>query len=127
MNIEPELYKEIKDALRTLRSPSKVSRKLGIDIRFILPIADEESAYLKSGHEERFGGLGRPELQSFIVGRKKAMEVWDNTDPLIAQARSDYEAGTHDMVSGRDGAWIILYSIPRDTVTPRPNYFKPEF
>lgn len=127
MNITPEVESEIRSALRVLRAPIKVARKLGIDIRHILPIADEEAQYFNAAYEQKYDGWGRPELQQFAVGRKLASTPWDNEDPAIAKAREDYEAGTHDMINGRDGAWIILYSIPQKKVTPRPNYFKPEF
>jgi hypothetical protein len=76
--------------------------------------------------EEQYGGYGRPELREFLVGRKRAHEVWDNNDPVIAQARAHYELGTCDMCTGRDGDWLLLYSIPNKKLKPRPDYFQPE-
>lgn len=125
--ITPEIRQEIVAELRKTRAPGKVARSLGIDIRLVLPIADELSGLPRTSHEERFGGYGRPELSEFLVGRKRAHETWDNSDPLIAGARDAYEAGTHDMATGRDGDWLLLYSIPKRRVTPRPAYFQPEF
>jgi hypothetical protein len=120
------MREEIIRALRKFRSPSKVSRTTGYDIRIILPINDELNGTPRTVRQEQFGGFGRPELTDFIVGRKRAHETWDNTAPTIAEAREAYEAGTHDMVTGRDGDWLILYSIPQRRVTPRPDYFRPE-
>lgn len=124
--LTPELREDIIRELRKFRSPSKVAKNLGLDIRLILPIADELSAAPRVVRSEQFDGMGRPELAPYIVGRKKAWDRWDNQDPLIAQARADYEAGTHDMITGRDGDWLILYSIPVLKKKPRPNYFTPE-
>lgn len=124
--INEELEFEIERELRKVRAPSRVARNLGIDIRIVLPIADRLEGAPRIIRQEQFGGHGQPELAPFTVGRKKAWEVWDNNIPSISQARADYEAGTHDMVTGRDGDWLILYSIPQAKVTPRPDYFKPE-
>ena len=121
-----ELKDEIVRELRKFRSPSKVARNLGIDVRLVLPINDELSNSPRVQRQEQYGGFGRPELQQFIVGRKKAWAVWDNNDPTIALARTNYEAGTHDMQTGRDGDWLILYSVPQGRVTPRPHYFRPQ-
>jgi len=121
-----ELRNEIIAELRKVRAPSKVARNLGIDIRLVLPIADDLSGTPRVLREEQFGGFGRPELRDFIAGRKRAHETWDNEEPTIAEARANYEAGTHDMATGRDGDWLILYSIPQRRVTPRPDYFQPE-
>lgn len=124
MNIE--LREEIIRDLRKFRSPSKVARNLGLDVRVILPINDELANSPRNPRKEEFGGFGRPELSPYTVARKKAWAVWDNEDPAIAKARADYEAGTHDMMTGRDGDWLILYSLPQAKVTPRPDYFRPE-
>lgn len=117
---------EIIRELTRLRSPSKVARKTGYSLEDILPVADELAGTPRVTREEQHGGYGRPELRDFLVARKRAHETWDNTNPDIAAARGAYEAGTRDMVTGRDGDWLLLYSIPQTRVTPRPDYFKPE-
>lgn len=122
----PEIRAEIIAGLRKLRSPSKVSRMLGIDLREILPIADELSGTPRVVRQEAHGGYGRPELREFLVARKRAHESWDNSVPAIAAARLDYELGTHNMATGRDGDWLLLYSIPNRKPVPRPDYFRPE-
>lgn len=121
-----ELKEEIKNELYKHRSPSKVARNLGISIRDVLSVDEELSGRPRIVREERFEGLGRPELRQFTVARKRAMAVWDVADPNIVEAREAYEAGTHDMATGRDGDWLILYSFPLRKSQPRPNYFKPE-
>lgn len=122
----PELRLEIVAELKKIRAPSKVARNLGVDIRLVLPIADELAGNPRVLREEQFGGWGSPEFRDFAVARKRAHETWDNSTPAIAEARAAYEAGTHDMCTGRDGDWLILYSIPQQRVTPRPDYFRPE-
>jgi hypothetical protein len=124
--VTSELRQEIIVELRKVRAPAKVAARLGIDIRLVLPIKDELADTPRIIREELHGGYGRPELQDFLVGRKKAWEGWDNSDAQIAKARSDYEAGTHDMMTGRDGDWLLLYSVPQQRITPRPDYFRPE-
>lgn len=126
MSISEDLRNEIIAGLRKLRSPSKVSRQLGIELRTILPIADELAGTPRVVREEQHGGYGKPELREFLLARKRAHETWDNNLPTIAAARLAYEAGTHDMFTGRDGDWLLLYSKPQKKVTPRPDYFKPE-
>lgn len=121
-----ELKEEIKIELWKHRSPSKVARNLGISIRKVLEVDQELSGHPRIVREERHDGLGRPELRQFTVARKRAMAVWDASDPKIIAAREAYEAGTHDMATGRDGDWLILYSIPVRKTNPRPSYFKQE-
>lgn len=125
--ITPETKREIITALRKFRSPAKVARHLGLDLRDVLKVSDEIGGATRSLRPEMHGGQGRPELREFLVARKRAYQPWNNSDPEIARARASYEAGTHTMVTGRDGDWLLLYLIPQRRVTPRPDYFKPEF
>ena len=118
-----ELREEIIRELGKVRAPAKVARNLGVDIRVVLPIADELSGRPRILHEEQHDGMGRPELRAFFVARKKAWEAWDNTLAEVAEARARYEAGTHTLATGRDGQWLILYSIPLLHLDPRPHYF----
>lgn len=126
MNITSDLKKEITDELRRVRAPAKVARNLGVDIRIVLQVVDDSGGFANVSRAEVHGGYGRQELRQFFVARKRAYQPWDNSTPEIAAAREAYEAGTHDMATGRDGAWLILYLFPRNTVTPRPGYFDPE-
>jgi hypothetical protein len=124
--ITPEIRDEIIFELRKVRAPAKVARNLGIDIRHVLPIADELAGQPRALRQEVHDGHGRPELRDMLVARKLAHDVWNNDDPAIAGARAAYEAGSHDMATGRDGQWLLLYSIPQRKPTPRPDYFQPE-
>lgn len=108
-----------------LRHPSKVAKKLGYSVRDILPIIDDFNA-VRGVRQERFGGLGPEHLRKYAVARKNVLQTWDNDDLAIARAREAYEAGTHTMCTGRDGDWLILYSIPLRKRDPKPNYFQPE-
>ena len=67
---------------------------------------------------ERHGGFGRPELQPFIISRRKAMNPkWPPCDlQKITVARHKFDRGEIEMPTGRDGDWYILYSIPRSKV-----------
>lgn len=130
MSYSPE---EEADVLRIYRanprrfSPFKASKSTGISLPDVFEIIEKNKDTLaRTG--ERFDGLGRPELREFMVARRRAMgEPWDNTDARIAEARVNFEAGTHMMATGRDGQWLLLYSIPRQgKVKPAPGYFSME-
>lgn len=130
MAITPE---NTADVLRLYRanprrfSPFKVARQVGLSTEEVFNIIEDNRETLSTA-KERFGGFGRPELQPFIVARRRAMDrEWDNNDPEIVKARTNLETGTHIMTTGRDGAWLVLYSIPRKgRPDPQPGYFLPE-
>jgi hypothetical protein len=124
--VSPEIKAEVIAALRKFRAPARVARSLGLDLSLVLAVNDEIGGSTRNLRREEYDGYGRVEFRPFIVGRKRAYLSWDNTEPKIAAARAAYEAGTHDMMTGRDGDWLLLYSIPQRRITPRPNYFKPE-
>lgn len=128
MAITPEIEAEILREYRSTRSPYKVSRKVGVTIEEVLLTIENHEDKL-SAAPERFGGWGRPDISSFFVARRKASErTWDNTSSEIALARANYEAGTHIMATGRDGAWLLLYSFPRKGRPDRnlQGYFEPD-
>jgi len=107
-------------------SPFKASKTVGIAISHVFEITEKNREIL-SNTGEKHGGLGPEEHRDFMVARRRAMGgAWDNKEPPIAKARADYETGTHEMYSGRDGPWIILYSKPRKKIQPRPGYFNTE-
>lgn len=121
-----DIRQEIITELRRVRAPAKVARNLGLDLSLVLQVSDEIGGVRRTSRSESYDGWGRPELRGFAVDRRRAYQAWDNSIPEIANARADYEAGTHEMCTGRDGDWLIMYSIPRTRVTPRPDYFRPE-
>lgn len=60
-------------------------------------------------------GKGPKHLQKYIVAIRSLYihSGWDNANPAIVKARKDYDAGLVELATGRDGANIILYSLPR--------------
>ena len=68
-------------------------------------------------------GRGRPEMEKYIVARKKADAAWENLSFEIVDARQKYMKGTHELATGYDGEYSILYAIPRTVIQPRPGYF----
>lgn len=126
MELSAEVIEDVLLEYKRTRSPFRTANLTGLDASVVWAIIEEHSDKL-SAYPERNGGYGRPELENFIVARRTVgSRAWDNTDPAIADARLSYEAGTHELATGRDGGWRILYAIPRKKVTPRPNYFRPE-
>lgn len=127
MNLSPEIIAEVLQVFRQTRSPFKTSDKTGVPIKKVFDLIEANKEQLAAARE-RHGGEGRPELRAFIVARRKVTQLgWDNKAQVIAQAREDFEAGTHLLATGRDGGWLILYSIPRQgKPEPKPDYFLPE-
>lgn len=123
--ITPEKREEILIEFRRVRTPFKVSKNLGYSVEEVWAVIDDTPDAL-SPRQERFGGEGRPDLREFIVARKRCGTAWDNNSAEIINARAQYEAGTHDMMTHRDGNFEFLVSKPNRKVTPRPDYFKPE-
>lgn len=46
------------------------------------------------------------------------------SDLKIEDARNKYEAGTHEMLTARDGDWFILYCVPRTTRCGARRFFQ---
>lgn len=127
MAITPEITEETLRVFRQTRSPFKTSTKVGISVSEVLQIIDTQQDKL-SERQERHGGCGREEMRPHLVARRRVSETsWDNGNPAIAAAREGYEAGTHIMATGRDGSWLLLYSVKRKgRPDPMPGYFLPE-
>jgi hypothetical protein len=72
------------------------------------------------------GASLRPD-RKYIVSRRHADNpVWPREDQRkIEDARALYEAGTHEMITGRDRDWFILYSIPRQIRAETRKFFQP--
>lgn len=68
--------------------------------------------------------LGRPHLREFIVSVRHCHTNWPEEDRAALQkARQHFDAGTHQMVQGRDGQWIIQYCWPKTQPTTPDPYF----
>lgn len=128
MSLTPEVEAEVLRVYRQTRSPFKTAKKVGhIDVSDVFAVINKHEGEISTA-QERHGGFGREELRDHLVARRKiTVSGWNNADPLIAKAREDYEAGTHIMATGRDGGWLLLYSIPRrGRPDPQVGYFLPE-
>lgn len=118
--------KEVLDEYKKCRSPFRVATQFGMDVNDVWKLIEANQRYLQDP-PEKFGGMGRPELQQYIVSRRPVRgPKWDNNDTNIAKARELYEAGYATMATGRDGGWEILYSIPLRKRSPQPGYFRLE-
>lgn len=70
-------------------------------------------------------GYGKDTLRPFIISRRYVDNDWPAMDDLVInKARDNYDAGTVEMVTARDGFYQILYSIPREIIAKnRKPYF----
>jgi hypothetical protein len=123
MTAEEHLRQDVETEFKKTKSYYRVARALDLPMEKVKAILADYQPPAPPKREAVYGGQGRPEMRKYVVAKKQAMEDWNNTDPDIAFARAAYEAGTHEMCSGRDGDTILLYSIPRTKKDPRPNYF----
>ena len=102
----------------------KTARKLNVEVAYVSQVINANPQVDAPAMEEcQWDGFGDPEKQKFLVARMLATETWDNELPEVAKARADYEEGTIDMATGRDGPYILLYAFPRAVKQPRPNHF----
>lgn len=126
--ITPEVEAEVIDVFkRTRGSPFKTATETGVDVKDVWDIVDRNKDKI-SAFEERHGGQGRPELQRYLAATRRAGDRgWDLENAGVVRARANLELGTHIMATGRDGQWLLLYSIPRKGPRdPKPGYFQPE-
>lgn len=119
---EELLHQDVRVEFAKSRSYFRVARALGIPMEKVKAILGEDTPPIQR-RQALFGGRGRPEMEKYIIATTHVDQPWNNKDPEIAKGRFDYEAGTHEMMTGRDGDTLILYLIPRVKIDPRPNYF----
>lgn len=106
------------------KSLFKTAKKLGVQITLVREvIKDLPKIEPPNTSQFRYDGFGDPKKKKYYVARMLATEVWNNEIPEVAEARRAFEAGTHNLGTGRDGPYIILYSFPQIVKTPRPGYF----
>ncbi|WOF44380.1 hypothetical protein KNJ79_05455 [Sphingopyxis indica] len=123
MSLTPQDKAAILEHYRRSRSPFKTATALGFELSDVWELINE-SEHLLHARQERHGGYGRPEMVRFTVARRRAGTGWNNAAPELRRARRQYEEGTVELATGRDGLWEILYAIPRKRPQPRPHYFK---
>lgn len=126
MSSEELLRRDVREEFAKSRSYFRVARALNIPMEKVKAILQDDTPPIQR-REPMHGGEGRPEMRKYKVASKHVDTAWDNTNSDIVLARADYELGTHEMTTGRDGDTIILYSIPRVQTTPRPGYFNPGY
>jgi len=131
MAVTPEIEKEILALFRKNPdrfSPFKAATAVGVSTAEVLAVVDKHKDTVTQTTADVNGGDGPKRLLPFRVAQRRALGPgWDNKHPDIVQARRRFEKGTHILCSGRDGAFINLYSIPRKgKPDPRPGYFLPE-
>lgn len=116
------LAQDVREAYAKTHSIFRVAKTFDITLEKVKDILGDYTPKV-SKREAVYGGEGRPELRRYLIASKFVDEQWDNTDISIVDARQKYENGTHELATGRDGDMLLLYSIPRAKVQPRPNYF----
>jgi hypothetical protein len=121
-----DLDKDILEEYSKHHSLFKTARKFDVQVDYVSELVKSQKVEeLPDVSTCSFEGFGDPNKKKFLVARNLAKESWDNGRPEVADARAKYEAGTHDMATGRDGPWLLLYSFPRAVARPHPNYFLP--
>lgn len=121
-----ELDKDIRDEYATHRSLFKTARKFDVTVEYVNSVVQSQVVEQTPDMSTcEFEGFGDPEKKRFLVARSLAAGSWDNKRPEVADARAKFEAGTHNMATGRDGPYLLLYLFPRAVPQPRPNYFTP--
>lgn len=123
-----ELYRKTGGDIR------KVAKELGLKLHDVSRAINAGVAVIRSEvqdetqrptrNEKGQPMLGNPNLRPFIVSYRHCMGQWPNEDrKAIVTARKQYDAGTHIVTQGRDGAWIVLYCWRRERPIPPLNYF----
>ena len=100
--------KAIQDELKSSNGDvRKAARRLGFNVQAA------EARFSETTPSE-FENLGRPELRKYIVAYRHVARDWPyDMREALRNARRKFDAGTHEMCQGREGAIIIQYLIPR--------------
>ncbi len=100
---------------------SKIAAELGLQYDTTVATAPKT----RQRRLQRPDDLGRESLRKYIISARHAsFSTWPSQDwDKIETARAGYEAGTHEMVQGRDRDWFIQYSIPRKVRTGARKFF----
>src|SRR5688572_12356800 len=108
MTADDYLNEDIREEFAKHHSVFRVAKALHITLDRVRAVVGENEYTPEKKNVTTYDGMGRPELEKYVVARKDAFDEWDNDNPSIQEARRRHEAGTHIMCSGRDGDWIIL-------------------
>lgn len=100
---------------------SKIAASLGLEGDVAVAAAPKT----RQRRLQRPADLGRESLRKYIISARHAtFSTWPSQDwDKIEAARAAYEAGTHEMVQGRDRDWFIQYCIPRQVRTGARKFF----
>lgn len=109
---------KILEALQKSRNPHDIAENLGVkvsDVRLVM-----------RNHElEELQGWGKPHLQEWIVSRRRAWEPsWPSRhNSRLTDHKRMHDQGSTTMCQGRDGDYIIQYSILSQRPIKRAAYF----
>lgn len=109
------LIDDITAELKVARAnPVKIAAKYGVAPSFVRYIMNELPNPVTSFTVHSEDGWGREDIRDFIVTRKIAGNDWSQEDrKLMEDQRALYDEGVVELTQGRDGDFIIQYSIPR--------------
>lgn len=124
--ITPQELDLAKDELRTPgASLSRVARHLGLNYTSLRAAIHRPAAQPEEQLDPQ--SMGRESLREYAVAAKPVDGAWPPCfRDALQRAREAYDAGTHEMVQGREGDWIIQYLIPRMHHVRRRDYFRSE-
>lgn len=114
--ITETLLETLKQELKSpkAQTPVRIANQFGVPVSLVRFISEELPTGTSKFEQHSEDGFGRAELRQYIVARKLAAGQWAREDQeAIDKARQDYDDGKSEMVQGRDGDFVIQYSIPR--------------
>lgn len=120
MNILTNEDRLIQETMReTNGNISKVSRLLGIDYfalksKYQAPVFELSFQRATGPEPEDIRVLGKPGFEQYVIAVKQAGSAWPaKYDPVIADARKKFDAGTHEMFQTNYQGWVVQYLVPR--------------
>lgn len=121
-----ELDKDIREEYAKHNSLFKTAKAFNVTVEYVNNVVQSQAIEPTPDMSTcEWEGFGDPDKRKYLVARSLAAGSWDNKRPEVAEARAKFEAGTHNIATGRDGPYLLLYAFPRAVVQPRPNYFTP--
>jgi hypothetical protein len=111
-------------------NPSAVARRFGLNYQTMLMRHKKMQGRVGINETvvpepEDIRELGKEGMKEFVVAiRRTSVGEWPSKfKDVIADARSKYDAGTHEMFTGRCNGWFVLYCQPRVFPVRRRTYF----